>query len=291
MSNLFTLNSDDEKAFSLKTKAFTLIELLVVIAIIGLLISILVPTLNLAKLKAASAVCLMNVKNLSLAWYMYQDDNRECIVDGNPGIDGWIQHPLLEDEVTVCDATQAYPEVTDKDEQRGIEKGLLYPYLNSVDVFHCPADFQRKSKYDFSTIFRTYAIPDCLRRKYIKKLTQIKMPSMRYNFVEESEGRNYNVGTWSFMTPLLLGPGNWEWQDPIGVNHGDSGVLGFCDGHAEVHQWQESYTIERVQYYFKHPDIYGYGTLNQLFQRLPGDEADNDADLDYMARGWAYQDW
>jgi len=56
-------------------RAFTLIELLVVIAIIALLLAILVPSLSLVKRKAASAVCLVNFKNLALGWYMYQEEN------------------------------------------------------------------------------------------------------------------------------------------------------------------------------------------------------------------------
>ena len=53
-----------------RRKGFTLIELLVVIAIIALLLAIIVPAVKMAKRKAASAVCLTNVKNLSVAWYM-----------------------------------------------------------------------------------------------------------------------------------------------------------------------------------------------------------------------------
>ena len=58
-----------------REKAFTLIELLVVIAIIALLMSILMPSLNLAKKQARSAGCKMNLHNWSLIWDMYCEDN------------------------------------------------------------------------------------------------------------------------------------------------------------------------------------------------------------------------
>ena len=58
----------------MKNKAFTLIELLVVIAIIALLLSIVMPGLNMAKRKAASAACLSNARQMSMAWYMYQEE-------------------------------------------------------------------------------------------------------------------------------------------------------------------------------------------------------------------------
>jgi len=56
-------------------KGFTLIELLVVIAIIALLMSIIVPTLKRAKEAAKRAVCLQNLKSLTIGWILYVDDN------------------------------------------------------------------------------------------------------------------------------------------------------------------------------------------------------------------------
>ena len=58
-----------------KHRAFTLIELLVVIAIIALLMSILMPTLNLARKQARSAGCQMNLHHWGVIWSMYCDDN------------------------------------------------------------------------------------------------------------------------------------------------------------------------------------------------------------------------
>jgi prepilin-type N-terminal cleavage/methylation domain-containing protein len=53
---------------------FTLIELLVVIAIIAVLMAILLPALNRAREQGKRAVCLNNVKTLSVAWMMYCDE-------------------------------------------------------------------------------------------------------------------------------------------------------------------------------------------------------------------------
>ena len=56
-------------------KTFTLIELLVVIAIIGILASLLLPSLGKARKKSQTAVCTSNLKQINNAVIMYIDDN------------------------------------------------------------------------------------------------------------------------------------------------------------------------------------------------------------------------
>jgi len=58
-----------------KQKGFTLIELLVVIAIIGILSSVVLASLNSARLKARDAKRVSDVKQIQLALEMYYDDN------------------------------------------------------------------------------------------------------------------------------------------------------------------------------------------------------------------------
>ena len=62
----------------MRNNKFTLIELLVVLAIIGILVSILMPSLVKAREQARMAICLSNNKQLSLAFHTYaaQNNNR-----------------------------------------------------------------------------------------------------------------------------------------------------------------------------------------------------------------------
>ena len=94
---------------------FTLIELLVVIAIISLLVSILIPSLNLAKELARQALCMSNLRGSGLAHRFYCHDN----VDGK-----WVIPNTWQD---LTGTLWRYTSVL-------LDEG----YAADIDLFRCP---------------------------------------------------------------------------------------------------------------------------------------------------------
>ncbi|MCC7290623.1 MAG: prepilin-type N-terminal cleavage/methylation domain-containing protein [Phycisphaerales bacterium] len=67
-----------------RVRGFTLIELLVVIAIIGLLISILLPSLQAARRTSRTLRCGTNLRQIGIGWTIYADENHGHVVPGRP---------------------------------------------------------------------------------------------------------------------------------------------------------------------------------------------------------------
>lgn len=104
-----------------QAKAFTLIELLVVIAIIAILAAILFPVFAKAREKARQISCLSNMRQFSTAVAMFQQDH-----------DGYFPKAYFNDEAQAGE-TWGYNPCT------GWEV-VLYPYIKSKGVYHCPDD-------------------------------------------------------------------------------------------------------------------------------------------------------
>jgi prepilin-type N-terminal cleavage/methylation domain-containing protein/prepilin-type processing-associated H-X9-DG protein len=236
-------------------KGFTLIELLVVIAIIALLLSILMPSLNLAKRKAQGIVCLTNQNTLTKSWYIYTVDNDSRIPspttleDPSPDalVDAsgysWACSPQTEAGVTPPDATGTVL----SEKIVGIKRGVMYPYVESHKAYNCPSD-KRSAKpakdpaYGGLGGYRSYSMPGSLRLDgSIRKQTQIVSPDSMYVFVEEVDGRGYNMGPWDIYTTEV------QWVDPISIWHGNSSTLGYADGHGESHKWHGDGTREMAE--------------------------------------------
>ena len=98
----------------MKNKNFTLIELLVVIAIIGILLSILLPSLTRAKEAARDALCKSNLKQLGVATYSYSIDSKFALPAGYNGVGHFpaFWYNILAIHAGYDDQTKSYPLLT-----------------------------------------------------------------------------------------------------------------------------------------------------------------------------------
>ena len=124
-----------------RSHGFTLIELLVVIAIIALLMGILMPALSRVREYGKRSVCRSNLRQLTVAWIMYANANKEKIPHANPSRDsGWTHWPgagaTLEEKV------------------EGISTGVLFRYCPNFKLYKCPTGERGE--------LVTYSVPDCM---------------------------------------------------------------------------------------------------------------------------------
>src|SRR5437868_360804 len=117
--------------FYRQRRGFTLIELLVVIAIIAILAGILLPSLGKAKAKGQGIACLNNLRQLTLCWTLYTDDNEGNLPPNK--VTGVFGEASSADSWITGNAREDYSATN-------IQKGVLYKYNTSVGIYHCQSD-------------------------------------------------------------------------------------------------------------------------------------------------------
>jgi len=123
-------------------RGFTLIELLVVIAIIAILAAIMFPVFAQAKVSAKQAACILQVRQVGMAFLMYRSDHDDVWVPAgtdqlDPGFrpqKTWIGY----DNANDAGNGAWFGDVT-KPAVNPIHEGMIDVYLKSHQIKKCPA--------------------------------------------------------------------------------------------------------------------------------------------------------
>jgi prepilin-type N-terminal cleavage/methylation domain-containing protein/prepilin-type processing-associated H-X9-DG protein len=231
-------------------KGFTLIELLVVIAIIAVLLAILMPALSRVKEQGKRSKCLYNLKQLTLCWIMYADENDDKLINGDNGEYTSMYNlgrPFDDSHYNETPwVLRDYDKTITAEKRRSIEQGALYPYAKTLALYKCPTVGKIVRGGAQEEVMRTYSVSDAMnckgwpemKAKMVKRRLPIENPAFRIVFVDDGGTSPSAMGGW---TCYVL---EEKWWDPPPVRHGDGTTFSFADGHSDYHKWKDPRTIE-----------------------------------------------
>ena len=256
----------------MSSRAFTRTELCVVLAVIGLLASLVLPTLARTQTHDWRAVCLIRMSRLAGALAMYADANQDYLPpnpdDGNttPGR-SWC--PGM--------AGVGGGEEFNSDLLLDPNRSLLTPYLGKdARVFKCPTDTRLGKNSAASTSgqivasARTVSLNGAVGTNpykvggkaavdgawldglhghtanktwycYARTSDFVRPgPSRTFTFIEE-DVYSLNDGILGAMGPNA--PASYKMIDWPLTYHDMAGAVTFADGHVEIHRWADNRTI------------------------------------------------
>lgn len=245
---------------------FTLIELLVTISIMATLMSILLPSLNRAREAGQRVVCSSNMRQLTLAWYLYAYDNgdRLCSADttwNDPGNYNWVADGPIIAGNNIGGTKDA------------IENGALWwPYAGrSLELYRC--------KTDASELLRSYSISRAMNGKTcncehdnikpFRIVGEISRPAEKMVFTDASSRDRWIDGSFCSVEQIDAVPPKWFLSDSrnITARHGDGCNLSFADFHCEYWKWKDPRTVKLANW-----------------EISPDDASANNADLRRMVK-------
>lgn len=195
-------------------RAFTLIELLTVIAIIAILAAILIPVAGRVRENARAAVCVSNIRQISIAMLLYADENNGILPTS-----GDFRRPPRRSDWILWRDTRGFQ----------IEDSEIVPYLGglfSPDIYRCPSDQRlldpnQSYRYSYS-LNRVLAESEGAPGKTLDgRVDRVENPSTVFLLIEEAEPNDSSA--WLMSN-----------DDFLSERHSNRGHVSFVDSHVEL---------------------------------------------------------
>ena len=235
---------------------FTLIELLVVIAIIAILAAMLLPALGKAKASGQSASCLNNLKQLQAGYLMYADENGDL---QPPDKSDYAPAPAPFGDSQGVTGSWVLGDAKTDTNTANIEAGVLFRYVASAKVYHCPADLSYVMGAAGLRRMRSYTLDswllsaDSFYKGHLISFTNdpwgrfklsahhVPPPSSQFAFIDEHE-QSIDAGDFVIHQPSWVDPNDSNnsecWYSLPADRHRLGCNLSFLDGHVEHWRWQ-----------------------------------------------------
>ncbi len=136
-----------------------------------------------------------------------------------------------------------------------VQVGAIYPYVKTVSVYKCPADFStikfgpiqiaKPRSYSMNCWLNPFLNYDAAtlfggaKAQIFHKDSDIVQPGPSMTFVLIDENANSIDDGYFAGTPGKPG----QWINVPSTRHGNASGLSFADGHSEIKRWRDSVVI------------------------------------------------
>lgn len=266
---------------------FTLADLLALLAVGTVVGAMIIPAVSNARSRSGAVACASNQRQLAIATSLYS----EASADALPPTSGWRNGTgttvnligggywasVSPDIASDTSIPQAMGRV-----RAALTNSPLWTYAADEAVHQCPSDPRFRLAPGRGWTFGSYSKVNGIagladwsaNQRPFERIAEIAEPSRTLLFIEESDPRGQNLGTW------VLNTNPTGWVDPLAAWHDAGANLVHVDGHLEYRRWVDPSTLDAAR----------AGDEGRVQFNWSGGNASN-PDFRRMWEGYRYRNW